>query len=116
MSTITRLLSSDHARTKANSLMSGRPKLRQRRLLALTAWLILEASLFAGPALPVVPGKKLIEYGWDVPTPAQMNQELASMEKRPFEGLIFRLSGGHNAFVAKPLEAEKFADDARILP
>jgi len=61
------------------------------------------------------PDKKLIEYGWDVPTPAQMRDELAAMEKRPFEGLIFRLGGGYNAFVTKPLEPAKFAEDEHIL-
>ena len=60
-------------------------------------------------------GKKLIEYGWDVPTPAQMRQDLAIMEKRPFEGVIFRLAGGQNAFVTKPLAAAAFTEDERIL-
>ena len=60
-------------------------------------------------------GKKLIEYGWDVPTPAQMAQELPVMEKRPFEGIIFTLGGGRNAFATKPLEAAAFQEDARIL-
>jgi hypothetical protein len=59
--------------------------------------------------------KKLIEYGWDVPTPAQMREQLESMEKRPFDGLIFRLEAGHNAFVTKSLEPAKFAEDERIL-
>jgi len=71
--------------------------------------------LFVGAASPASPGKKLIEYGWDVPTPAQMREDLAAMEKRPFDGLIFRLSGGHNAFVTKPLEPASFAEDERIL-
>jgi hypothetical protein len=78
-------------------------------------WVVLAASapLYAAPLAP--PGKKLIEYGWDVPTPSQMRAELASMEKRPFDGLIFQLSGGHNAFVTKPLEPAKFTEDERIL-
>jgi hypothetical protein len=59
--------------------------------------------------------RKLIEYGWDVPTPAQMRDELEAMEKRPFEGIIFRLSGGYNAFVTKPLDPAKFAEDERML-
>src|SRR5512137_2104346 len=72
-------------------------------------------SLFAGAA-PLAPrDKKLIEYGWDVPTPAQMRDELAAMEKRPFDGIIFRLSAGHNAFVTKPLDPAAFAEDERIL-
>ncbi len=37
------------------------------------------------------------------------------MEKRPFDGLIFRLDGGHNAFLTRPLDPAKFADDERIL-
>jgi hypothetical protein len=82
---------------------------------ALTLWPVFPMSLLAGTSTPASPGKKLIEYGWDVPTPAQMRDELATMEKRPFDGLIFRLSGGHNAFVTKPLEAAKFAEDERIL-
>lgn len=78
-------------------------------------------GLVSGSLLPVgaaplaASAKKLIEYGWDVPTPAQMNEGLAAMEKRPFEGLIFRLNGGHNAFVTKPLAPAAFAEDARIL-
>jgi hypothetical protein len=77
-------------------------------------WVVLALTLVASAA-PLPGGKKLIEYGWDVPTPAQMRDELAAMEKRPFEGLIFRLNAGHNAFVTKPLEAVKFAEDERIL-
>jgi hypothetical protein len=82
---------------------------------AFTVWLVLVASPPPYAAPIASPAKKLIEYGWDVPTPAQMGQELAAMEKRPFDGLVFRLDGGHNAFVPKPLEAAKFAEDARIL-
>jgi len=61
------------------------------------------------------PRKKLIEYGWDVPTPAQINEQLPDMEKRPFDGIIFRLAGGHNAFQTNLLEAAGFAEDGRIL-
>lgn len=66
-------------------------------------------------AAPSLPPKKLIEYGWDVPTPAQMREGLTAMEKRPFDGLIFRLSGGHNAFVTNVLDPAKFLEDERIL-
>jgi len=78
-------------------------------------WVVLASSapLYAAPVAP--PGKKLIEYGWDVPKPAQMREDLPAMEKRPFDGLIFRLSGGHNAFVTNPLEPAKFTEDERIL-
>ncbi len=83
---------------------------------ALVVWVVLAAATAPSVGQPLPLGKKLIEYGWDVPTPAQMSLELAAMEQRPFDGLIFRLSGGHNAFVTKPLEQAKFAEDVRILP
>jgi hypothetical protein len=83
---------------------------------ALILWLVFSAWLFAGAAESTLPRKKLIEYGWDVPTPAQLKAELAAMEQRPFDGLIFRLSGGHNAFATKPLEQANFNEDSRILP
>ncbi len=37
--------------------------------------------------------KKLIEYGWDVPTPAYVKEHIQEMEKRPFDGVIMRLAG-----------------------
>src|SRR5512138_169211 len=90
----------------------------QSPLLLVAAILVCEVcarQLFAEEVSLAATGKKLIEYGWDVPTPAQMHDELATMEKRPFEGLIFRLSAGHNAFLTKPLDPAKFAEDERIL-
>ena len=117
MSPTTRPCALTLAAFKINRLPPATPREQKRRTLiaALFMWVVLAASapLYAAPLAP--PGKKLIEYGWDVPTPAQMREELAAMEKRPFDGLIFRLSGGHNAFVTKPLEPAKFAEDERIL-
>ena len=37
--------------------------------------------------------KKLIEYGWDVPDPAFIREHIREMEQRPFDGIIFRMSG-----------------------
>lgn len=73
--------------------------------------------LAASAVLAQVPlaQKKLIEYGWDVPTPPQMGEMLAEMERRPFDGVIFRLEKGFNAFETKPLAPELFAEDERIL-
>jgi hypothetical protein len=75
----------------------------------------LAGSSWPTTADPATPEKKLIEYGWDVPTPLQMREQLAAMEKRPFDGLIFRLNGGHNAFVTQRLEPGKFAEDEQVL-
>ncbi len=85
-----------------------------RSLVMIVALEAATLPLAAGEVSPIR-GKKLIEYGWDVPTPAQMREQLGAMEKRPFDGLIFRLAGGHNAFLTKPLDPAQFADDERIL-
>lgn len=82
--------------------------------LSLLGCLLVNTSAAPAQSLEAT-GKKLIEYGWDVPTPAQMRDEIASMEKRPFDGLIFRLAAGHNAFVTQPLETAKFTEDEAIL-
>ena len=93
-------------------------------LLAALCWLTIVSpatSQAASESAPLQPQqqpqirKKLIEYGWDVPTPAEMAKNREAMEKRPFDGLIFRLAAGHNAFVTKPLDPAKFKDDTSIL-
>ncbi len=106
------------SRILSSTTCRGTPCWRKTRAVwtaALLVWSVFAVSLFAGGTPSAAPGKKLIEYGWDVPTPAQMRDELASMEKRPFDGIVFRLNGGHNAFVTKPLDATAFAEDERIL-
>ncbi len=69
-------------------------------------------------ALAVIPGlwadgpeKKLIEYGWDVPTPAFIRANLPAMEQQPFDGVIFRLEGGGNVLEPEAWPREKFAAD-----
>ena len=117
MHLISDLLLFPDATSKGRHLPTVMPREAHRRpwipVFVLSA--VCAMPMFVGAASPASPGKKLIEYGWDVPTPAQMREDLAAMEKRPFDGLIFRLSGGHNAFVTKPLEPASFAEDERIL-
>ena len=48
------------------------------------------------------PGKKIIEYGWDVPYPDFVRDNIRKMEKRPFEGIIFRTKGFDHAFDIRP--------------
>jgi hypothetical protein len=55
--------------------------------------------------------KKLIEYGWDVPTPEFIRAHLAEMEQHPFDGLIFRLKGGTNVLDPTPWDEAVFAAD-----
>jgi hypothetical protein len=110
-------LISARSRLKRNDLPRVRLQHSKRQFLAaaLLVSAVLGSSVRPSAAQPLPHGKKLIEYGWDVPTPAQMRDELAAMEKRPFDGLIFRLNAGHNAFVTNALENAKFTEDKTIL-
>ena len=55
--------------------------------------------------------KKLIEYGWDVPTPDFIRTHIGEMKKRPFDGLIFRLKGGVNVLEPAAWDESRFAED-----
>jgi hypothetical protein len=48
------------------------------------------------------PRKKIIEYGWDVPYPDFVRDNIREMEKRPFEGIIFRTKGFDHVFDVRP--------------
>jgi hypothetical protein len=89
--------------------------IQSRLATGLIVWAVLAGALITSAAPTPTPSKKLIEYGWDVPTPAQMRDQLAAMEKKPFDGLIFRLNEGYNAFVTKPLDPKRFTEDEQIL-
>jgi hypothetical protein len=69
------------AASKARWLPVAARQEENRRLwvTALIVWVVLAASPSPSAAPLAPPGKKLIEYGWDVPTPAQMREELAAM-------------------------------------
>ena len=64
----------------------------------------------------VIPGKKLVEYGWDVPSSDFVAAHIAEMEQRPFDGLLFRLQGGENVLEPVAWPEEKFAADFAVLP
>ncbi len=70
------------------------------------------ASAFAqAPASVPALDKKLIEYGWDVPTPDFIRAHIKEMEQKPFDGLIFRLQGGSNVLDPAAWDEAKFAAD-----
>ena len=51
--------------------------------------------------------KKIIEFGWDIPSPAYLRDHIREMEKRPFDGVAIRLmedAGGGNVFDIKKWE------------
>src|SRR6185503_15972287 len=60
--------------------------------------------------------KKLIEYGWDTQTPAFIAENIREMEKRPFDGIIFRLAGGAEVLDPKAWEETRFAADLETIP
>ena len=61
-------------------------------------------KLAAGQPRPM---KKVIEYGWDVPYPDFVEQNIQEMEKRPFEGIIFRTKGFDHVFDIRPWKQEE---------
>jgi len=69
------------------------------RILLPVVALAVAASAAVGQGLPQ---KKLIEYGWDVPYPDYIRQNIREMERRPFDGLIFRLRDYNHAFDTRP--------------
>lgn len=38
-----------------------------------------------------LPHKKIIEFGWDMPSPTMLRDNIRAMEKRPFDGVTIRL-------------------------
>ncbi|HPK00446.1 MAG TPA: hypothetical protein PKW60_13250, partial [Candidatus Hydrogenedentes bacterium] len=81
-------------------------------LLVLASIIILVIPAWAKPnEVPLPLGKRLIEYGWDVPTTEQVRKNINKMERRPFDGLVFRLKGGGNVFVPEPWGESRFKED-----
>lgn len=75
-------------------------------------WIGLAAALLASVAASPAraqdaPRKKLIEYGWDVPYPDFVRDHIREMEKRPFDGIIFRLKDENHAFDPRPWDPAK---------
>ena len=63
------------------------------------------------PTVPVVAGKKLIELGWDSPTPDFVRANIARMEQRPFDGLVLHLNAGKTIFNKSAYPESAFASD-----
>jgi hypothetical protein len=56
-------------------------------------------------------GKKLLETGWDTPTPAFIKANIAAMQARPFDGVVIRGSDASEVFTKTPTPAASFAAD-----
>jgi hypothetical protein len=59
--------------------------------------------------------KKLIEYGWNAPTPDFFYQHIKEMEKRPFDGVIVKLHAGKEVFNKDPYPDNAFSQDRKDL-
>jgi len=71
----------------------------QRRLFMIFTVIFICVTPFLEPAAGQPrPRKKAIEYGWDVPYPDFVEQNIQEMEKRPFDGIIFRTKGFDHVF------------------
>lgn len=78
-------------------------------------WGILAGAVWAQDTRHA-PQKKLIEYGWDVPTPGFIAQHIAEMEAKPFDGVIFKLKGGGQVLAPVVADPAVYADDFTLLP
>jgi len=61
------------------------------------------------------PEKKFIQYGWGVPRPDFLREHIRKMEKRPFDGVIFRLKKYGNIFDTTPWDKEDLKKQTETL-
>jgi len=84
----------------------------QKRLFVILSAIFICGALFpkhtAGQPRP---RKKVIEYGWDVPYPDFVEQNIQEMEKRPFEGIIFRTNNFLTLYAANKAGMNWFNDE-----
>lgn len=82
-----------------------------KHIIILAAWLLAAPVVLHAQSSPLPrPVKKLIEYGWDVPYPDQVRKDIRDMQKKPFDGVIFRLRDWNHAFDPRPW------DESRLKP
>ena len=61
------------------------------------------------------PRKKLIEFGWDMPSPEFVRDNIRVMEKRPFDGIVLRTGGFNHAFDTNTWKAQEIQADLDVL-
>ena len=83
--------------------------MRKKLLIPMVAATFLTAGVIFSPAAAQErPQKKVIEYGWDVPYPDFVQKHIADMEKRPFDGVVFRTREFDHAFDTTPWKFDAF--------
>jgi hypothetical protein len=79
--------------------------------LLVTLSLLLPESIVAQQR----PSKKIVEYGWDVPYPDFIRDNIREMEKRPFDGIIFRTKEFDHAFDTRPWKQQDMQPQLDVL-
>lgn len=74
-----------------------------------------QASAEASRESPARSAPRLLEYGWDMPTPPQLAQAEALLDASPFDGLTLRLSAGQQIFWQGGLDEASVLADVKIL-
>ncbi len=76
-------------------------------------WLLLlplvACGVFAVQSAPTTPAKKLLEFGWDKPRPAQLTT--AQLEQSVFDGVVFRNGASDTIIQPEPLPVSVFDQD-----
>jgi hypothetical protein len=87
--------------------------MQARRFIVFTlGWIILVLGAEAQETVNrLSSGKKMVEYGWDTPTPSFIVDHLSEMEKRPFDGVLFHLECKGNVFEPHPLDEARLSKD-----
>jgi hypothetical protein len=62
-------------------------------------------------AATVSPAPRLIQFGWNLPTPAQLRTGIQAMEARPFDGVVVMLTAAQSPFTRQPIPAADFDQD-----
>jgi len=75
---------------------------------AFLAAVILAAATPSGSSAQDRPKKKLIEFGWDRPSPEFVRDHIREMETRPFDGIIFPTKEYDHAFDTRVWTEEAF--------
>ena len=88
------------------------------RLKKLTVWVVSSILVATSFAQFERPRKKLIQYGWGVPSPAFVRSNIRSMEEACpfFDGLVIRHQGGWKSYPAHvfrktPFDFNEFSED-----
>jgi len=88
-------------------MKSAQFSIRVVALALLMAAVLVEGLSFRAAALR----KKLIATGWDKADPARLRENLAEMEKRPFDGVVIELEGRSDANKKCPMR-QTFSSDS----